>query len=429
MTATVRETKQTETAAAAATASGGRGAAADRYAVILVRGEIDRFGHNAVFAREIGEALAAAGGPPARVIDYQARPREVMAALRDPASRFFLCFNGFGAELRLPTGAPGGLLPAWEAFGKPLFDLMHDCPAHESMAHQLGVRTPRREMLVTDWGYAAVARSLGFPRVRFAPSITFPATLGGAPGGVTTALRDRPIEILLPVTIVPAALVTGRLKAQGEGYRARLHRDLFEGVTARAAADLRLDPVAELDAACREAGVTLDHADDPEARRLLSAVLDQVKFERRRRLLRAVARLPVTVISDRPIDEPLPGSATLRIAESRGFAELLATMAGSRCVLAPLPHMTGFHERALGAFTAGAAVVAAPNLLLETCFAQRREIAFYRSPEDAADLLADLLREPDALQAMADRGRDRAMRDYAPARLAETILTIAAGLA
>jgi hypothetical protein len=114
------------------------------------------------------------------------------------------------------------------------------------------------------------------------------------------------------------------------------------------------------------------------------------------------------------------------MAPVRSFRELLATMAEADCVICPLPHMTGHHERALGAFTAGAAVVAAPNAVLETEFRVGQDLLMYCSTAELAAMLPDLLADQDRLRDIADSGRDRALKCFSPRRLAETMLSMIA---
>ena len=120
-----------------------------------------------------------------------------------------------------------------------------------------------------------------------------------------------------------------------------------------------MDCIAELQTACREAGVSLDLS-SADGRFLLTTVVNFVKFARRRRLLRAIAHLSVTVMADRALDEILAGlPAAVRLAP---FGHRSAEAhAGCEMHFCPTPHMTGFHERVLGALTAGAAVLATPN--------------------------------------------------------------------
>jgi hypothetical protein len=387
----------------------------DGYGVILTCDEIDGFGHNAVFADEIGAALSEMGQP-SRVIDYRREPRRVQSALADPKCGFMVCFNGFGSELSLANGPPGRLDSAYTHFGKPLLDLMHDCPSHESMAHQMPVRNSMRRVLLTDYGYVQEAEDLGFRNARFVSSITFPWSVP-----TSAALRnERPIRILLPIQLPPPEVVDLRF-GQSTGYRHRIQREVYEAVSEACIADLGADPRAETRRACREVGIRFDPA-DADHRFLLTSVLDRVKFTRRRDLVRALAGLPVTLIAASHSGFELPrGLAT---APSRSFRDLLSTMTNAECVICPLPHMTGHHERALGAFTAGAAVVAAPNAILETEFRHGEDLMIYRSATELADMLPALLADRDGLRAMACAGRARALDRFPPRRLAETMLSM-----
>jgi hypothetical protein len=88
--------------------------------------------------------------------------------------------------------------------------------------------------------------------------------------------------------------------------------------------------------------------------------------------------------------------------------------------------MTGHHERALGAFTAGAAVVAAPNAVLETEFRVGQDLLIYRSAAELAAMLPDFLADHDRLRTVADAGRERALERFTPRRLAQTMLSVIA---
>jgi hypothetical protein len=164
--------------------NGGKGAG---YVVILICDEIDHFKHNIVFAAEIAEGLCSFGMP-SRIVDYRRDIRQVKDALADHDCAFLICFNGFGAELCIANRAPGDLISAFQYYGKPLFDLMHDCPSHESMAHQMHVLHKTRRLLLTDHGYIQEAHELGVPDVRFVSSITFPLTLPEAPGRLAATM-------------------------------------------------------------------------------------------------------------------------------------------------------------------------------------------------------------------------------------------------
>src|ERR1700722_18149229 len=93
-------------------------AQSSRYACVLTRDEIDRFEHNKLFTRELTAAFAATID--LRPFDYIKQPRLVFEALQDKDCAFFVCFNGFGSELLLPTTSPARLMPAYAAFDKPL---------------------------------------------------------------------------------------------------------------------------------------------------------------------------------------------------------------------------------------------------------------------------------------------------------------------
>ena len=89
------------------------------YAVFLVCGDIDQYGHNAVFAEEIGAALGGLGLS-SRMVDYRREPRRVQSALTDPDCAFMVCFNGFGSELSLAhQGLGQQLISAFAYYRKP----------------------------------------------------------------------------------------------------------------------------------------------------------------------------------------------------------------------------------------------------------------------------------------------------------------------
>jgi hypothetical protein len=388
-----------------------------QYGMVLTRADVDRFGHNNLFVQELAAAFDNAGVT-LRSADYITETRQVFAAMRDSACKFFLSFNGFGSELLVSTLLPGELLPAYSAYKKPLFDLMHDCPAHDSMSHQVRSVFPQRTLLVTDYGYANAATNLGFPNVLHVPSITFPNAVPAV-----KPIKERSIDILLPVSLRPPKIFEDRLLAAG-GYKSRLYRSLFHDVSAKTSRDWQLDPLGELVNACREIGITLDWT-DADDRFLLTMLMDHTKFARRQRLVKALAGLPVTVMTDREEDRVAENSR-IAFIESRSASGLLSLMADSRCVLCPTPHLTGFHERALGAFTAGAAVVSSPNRVLEAALVHGRDLMFFRDETDAAGIVQALINDAEQLQSIADNGHARACRMFAPERLVETILSLLA---
>jgi hypothetical protein len=313
-------------------------------------------------------------------------------------------------------GQPGRFRSAYEYARKPLFDLMHDCPAHESMEHQVESRFRRRILLLTDYGYVGVAKSLGMRHARFVPSIAFPATLPGP----ARPLRDRSIEILLPMGFQDPEV--SRRRHAGMSFRGRVYREIFEAVVELCTPNLSLDPLNEVFVACREAGVAFDTR-DADSRFLLTTVLDYVKFARRVQLVRSIEHLPVSIMSRAPIEAPTPVSR-VRYVNTRSASEMMTVMADSRCVICPLPHMTGYHERAMGAFTAGAVVVAAPNHILETEFRPGRDLLIYKTEAQLVELLERMLDDPASLVELAESGRQRVLTQFAPERLAATIVSL-----
>ncbi len=386
----------------------------DRYAVLLTCGEIDQFGHNEVFAKEIAAALGELGVA-SRIVDYRRESRRVHDALRDENCAFVVCFNGFGSELAFANRTPDRLVSAFGYYGKLLFDLMHDCPTHESMAHQMRMLDSSRRLLLTDYGYVQEAAELGVPHVHFVPSITFPKALPPS----RRANDRRPVQVLLPIKLPSTSEVDARFGAQ-DTYLRRIFREVYESVTDACLADLGADPRVETRRACREASICFD-VHNADHRLLLTAILDRVKYTRRRALVQALRGLPVTLVTADHDETELPDG--MSTAPARSFRELLALMTEAAIVLCPLPQMTGYHERALGAFTAGAAVVAAPNDVLETQFRHGQDMLTYRSESELAALLPDLLAEPDRLRAMARGGQAVALEQFAPRRLVETILS------
>lgn len=379
------------------------------YGTILVRADIDRFAHNALFADELAAAFARRGWR-TQTADYVRDSKKVFDALKDQACRFFLTFNGFGTEIRFPTLHPGRLEPAFQVFGKPVFDLMHDCPAHEGMAHQADVTFPLRRVFSTDYQYAGIATDMGVRDVTFAPSITFPHALSElAPDG------GRDIDVLLAIgTSLPdytrQRIDTGTIKG-------RLYRAVFDEVTAAAAADWQLDPIVELKRALRDLGILLDHA-VPEHRFLLTLVLDYVKFARRRDLLAALSGLPITLVPDRAGSY----SDRFRLEEARSATALLGLMARSRIVVCPTTHNTGHHERPLSAFTASAAVVSAPSRLLSANFSNGDDIVFANGPQAMRETIERLMSDGEGTGEIAAKGHERAMALHHPDRLVSAIL-------
>jgi hypothetical protein len=387
------------------------------YAVILIRREIDRFDHNILFASELRSAFGALSIT-IHVLDYLVDHDRVLDALSDSACQFFVCSNGFGSELRVSTSLTV-LYSAFRAHGKLLFDFMHDCPAHESMAHQVGSKDANRNLLMTDYGHAAIATDMGFPVVRFVPSITFP----GVFGSVRKPFVERDIPVLIPMGVSDPALFQSRYHTTA-GSRGRVYKAVFEEVTERAIADWRIDPIVELRGACREAGLMLDF-NSADGRFLLSTVLDFTKFSRRRRLLHSLSHLAITVMTDRDVLDDVPNS-NIRFVRPHTATKLLELMGEARCVVCPTPHMTGYHERVLSAFTAGAVVISSPNRVLEVNFVHGRDLMFFQQEADLTNMLPELLSNVAEMQSIAERGNQKALALFPPIRFAETVVSLLA---
>ncbi len=373
------------------------------YCVILVRRDIDRFSHNDLFANEIVAALETKGWP-AKIVDYVAQSRETFDALRDKNCRFFVTFNGFGTELLMPTGTPGRLESAFQVFGRPVFDLMHDCPMHETMAHQLGSITSYRRLLCTDSDYAWFAKMMGIRNVVPAATICFPRSV--------EPQINRDIDVLFAVGL--SSPDKSRERLGGLAMKGRVFRLVFDEVTAACELDWSANPITELLHLLQTIGIEWS-VRDVDFRFLLTAVLDHVKFSRRHIMLDALRDLPVTLVTDREV----PGlHQSIKIAPARSATELLAMMSRSKAVVCPSTHAMGFHERPFMAFSAGSVVVSASNGPLQANFSHGRDILFFNDAESLCLALNDAVVKPE----IGERGRLTALERFSPARLVETIL-------
>jgi hypothetical protein len=373
---------------------------------ILIRRDVDRFGHNDLFADEISAALENAGWR-ARIVDYIANSREVFDALKDRNCKFFLTFNGFGTEILMPTATPGRLHSAFEVFGRPVFDLMHDCPLHETMSHQLRSVMPVRRLMSTDVDYAWLAKAMGVRDVLPVATITFPhvaSTLDVA------ATRD--VEVLFAAGLCSSDISRDRidtLTAKG-----RIFRTVFDDVAGVCISDWSANPITELMQYMEDVGLATSPHDE-EFRFLLSVLLDHVKFARRHAMLEALEGFPVTLVTDR---EPEKAMSNLTVEASRSARDLLSLMHRSKVVICPSVHALGYHERPFMAFTAGAAVVAAPNGPLQASFSHGKEFYLYQDRQSLRDAVEASLDNPD----VSLRGRQKALASFSPGRLVDTIL-------
>lgn len=385
------------------------------YAVIFTNASKDTHNHNATFADEISPGLLSYGVS-VRCLDYINDVRQVSEALRDPHCLFFLCFNGFGSELKI-SYAPGNLGSAFEYYQKPLFDLMHDCPIHEAMAHQIGSTGQYRKLLMTDYSYAHLARLLGVKNVHAVSSITFPRTIGQA----SLPLSARPIDVLLPVGLSSFQRARERYAAPRD-YKERIFRQIFEGVTEYAVANLEVDPLIQTLLAFQELQMPVN-LQDAHVRFLFTSIVDYVKFARRDHLVRSIQHLPITVVAERDVREVYKDT-NFRFLGMKSFPELVRTMGEAKSVICPLPHHTGFHERALSAFSAESVVIAAPNDILETNFVVGRDMISYRSVEQLATLLESVVAGRIELQSIASNGKRKALDRFPPERIADIIVSL-----
>lgn len=387
------------------------GAPEHGYAVILIRSSIDRFSHNEVFASELAPALSSFGIS-VRILDYIEQPVEVHKAITDKRCCFFVCFNGFGSEIKLYR-SPGSLMSAYTAYNKVLFDFMHDCPAHETMFHQMDSTFPNRRLIITDYQYAGIAYQLGVQSVHFHPSIGFPCAMSGP----RRRIHERSIEILLPIGISSPGTAWSR--HNGSGLRNRVFRTMFEEIVSACVEDWSRDPIFDLQMKLSEVGIHSNYS-DPDIRFLLTTAMDAIKFGRRQRLVKALADLPVTFVTDRPA-QGIPIPANAKVQPSTSFRGLLSLMGDAKCVLSPGPHITGYHERALGTLSAEAVLVSFPNRVLEANLQRGKDFVLLSGPGQLREAISSLLSDEDAMQAIATSGHDLASTKFSPQRLAATI--------
>lgn len=385
------------------------------YVVVLCNRRVDVFRHHDLQLNELVPAFAR-HGLSVQVIDYMEEPHRLHRTFTDPNCRFYVCFNGFGSEIVLPSGPRATLLSPFHIHGKPLFDIMHDLPLHDSMEHQFAARGSDRHMLVTDYGYAMLARLAGYGNVRFVDSIAYPQALSGH----IRPYRDRRIEVLLPINLPPPRAVDDRHRS--EGLKGRVYSLVYEAAVEQAVHDWSVDPLDAVLGACTAAGLPFD-INDADSRFLLSTVLDKVKFERRWRLVSVLAHLPITLLTGDGAGEPW-AQQRARILKPMNVSEMFALMGDSRAVICPNPHITGHHERTLGALTAGAAVLAASNRLHETQFMHGREILFFRHLPELVEMVERVLSHPMDFAEQAEAGRARVMTLLPPERLVDTMMAL-----
>lgn len=386
------------------------------YAVILTTTDPSDRTRNGVFAQEFATAFETLGYP-TRCLDYKKDVRQVSAAFADPDCKFFVCFNGFGSELLLTSTHASYLTSAFEHYGKPLFDLVDDCPIHEAMRHQIDSTGTMRMLKVTDYGHSYLARLAGMQSVRTVPLVTFPAAFGSMP----RALADRRVQLLLPLDNLQSEQTPERHEG-ARSYRGRVFREIFESVAQRALSSLDVDPWVETLIACQETGIATD-LKHPDIRFLLSSVVDHVSAQRQRMLLEATRHLPLTIVGDAAQPSGLEVGPKSEVIGCDGFAGLLRLMADSKVVICPRAHRTGGRQRVMAAFAAGALAVVSTDEVLESEFEDGEHAIYYRDFHELALTLEQLLDQPEGRREIASRGRTRALERFSPLRLASAILS------
>ena len=387
----------------------------DHYGTILLSAELDKHGQNQMLADELVTAFAAQAVK-VKQIDYLKNVRQLSDGYLDPRCSFFVCFNGHGSELSVVTQKPH-LTSAFEYYEKPLFDLMRAPPIHERMAHQAQSASACRNLLLTDYNQAFMARLLGLKNARFTPGITLRTASSQIP---QKPFSNRSIDVLLPLGSTNSEAVRQRY-AYALNHKDRVYREIFESVVTRAATDLRIDPVTETILALQEIQSAVNFASH-DVTRLISSTMDFVKRERRRDLLQAVKHLPVTIVTNEDLAHDFPRSA-FAVLPSRSGRELLQSMADAKSVVCSLAPQTGLHAGALSAFSTGAYVVSAPDEMLETNFAQEREMLIYRDAQELANALVQILSGDSNIETFAANGHRKAMERFNPAYLVSSILT------
>lgn len=212
-------------------------------------------------------------------------------------------------------------------------------------------------------------------------------------------------------------------------------RDLFQAAVDMALAAEWISPLEAVDSVLTACGLDPNNPSLGEAGRndlrqvrlLTVLVQEAVRCERRQRFLQAARKvgLPFTVVGN--LWDGVPG------VDNRGpveIAECLQLMRRSRLAFSLSGNFgEGSHERPLSAMLGGAAVACDRTSFYESAFVLGRDIALFRwlaLEEDLAGIAA-LLRDPEALFAMAEAGHKAAAAAHRWDHRVDTI--IAAGRA
>jgi hypothetical protein len=388
------------------------------YTVILTTDRRGEQTPDAALARELVEAFQSLGLS-TRVHDYTKDVRQVSSAMADAGCLFFVCFNGFGSELLLTTGAAGHLVSAFEHFRKPLFDLVTECPVHDDMRHQIESTGRMRNVLTTDSLFVWLSRLAGTPNVRTVPAMSFPSAVSQA----SKPHAERSIDVLLPIDVSNADSIRAR-HAGNSTYQGRVYREIFESVVEHALSGLEVDPLIATLVACQDAGIAASLRSS-EFRFLLSSVVDFVDARRQDMLLKAIRHLPISVFGHDRLGSDAAYSGFSSVGDG-SFASLLQSVANSKTVICQRNHRGSHRERAMAAFTAGALVVASADDTLESQFVEGADMLTYRNVNELARVLESLFDGRLAPQQIAASGQAKVSADmFSPRRLASMILTLA----
>jgi hypothetical protein len=135
---------------------------------------------------------------------------------------------------------------------------------------------------------------------------------------------------------------------------------------------------------------------------------NQLRVARRVEVVKALASLPIRVYGH-GWDGVCPAASAARFHAPKSFRETQALMARSAIVLNVLPCVAAApHDRMFYSMMAGAVCLTDGNRWIDRHFRAGEELAVYDlPPQDLADGVAELLRDRDRLDTIADAGRRR----------------------
>ena len=371
---------------------------------MLVSTAADEYGHLDLHFNALRHAFAERGIELTRCEAGRPDSQQLAALARDPDLLFFLCFNGWGANLAW-QGADGARQSFFSHIGKPLLDHFADPPFADEMQHALQFDMPERLVLYTDHSYLAWDSLYGQPRhssyflPQFVPDV--PDAPAHAQAAAFKPHRERSIGVLLPVSLYdPDHYYRQMLDAMSDRREAQA---LFDELVGTYLHDLRADPLAWVATLWLKKGRPFD-ASDPVQQRVMSAAWHYIKNRRRQLVLEALADVPLTIVTKTiPYTAPLHSRTT--VLAPRPFADLAALAGDARLCICPTPHVRGFHERVLLALSRGAVALSSPNQVCEEQFRDGEDMLYYQ--DHGADLRQKIQAcsdDADASDAMGRRG-------------------------